>query len=57
MKIAVDGGELSWRIVAAARFLLQHARQQLAIKLDMPVNLLRASLRRNLFEVEQCLGI
>jgi len=30
--------------------------QQLAIKLNMPVNLLRASLRRSLFEVEQCLG-
>jgi RNA polymerase sigma-70 factor (ECF subfamily) len=30
--------------------------QQLATKLDMPVNLLRASLRRSLFEVEQCLG-
>jgi RNA polymerase sigma-70 factor (ECF subfamily) len=30
--------------------------QQLAVKLDMPVNLLRASLRRSLFEVEQCLG-
>jgi RNA polymerase sigma-70 factor (ECF subfamily) len=30
-------------------------REQLAIKLDMPVNLLRASLRRSLVEVEQCL--
>jgi RNA polymerase sigma-70 factor, ECF subfamily len=29
--------------------------QQLAVKLDMPFNLLRASLRRSLFEVEQCL--
>jgi RNA polymerase sigma-70 factor (ECF subfamily) len=29
--------------------------QQLAVKLDMPVNLLRASMRRSLFEVEQCL--
>jgi len=26
------------------------------MKLDMPVNLLRASLRRSLAEVEQCLG-
>jgi RNA polymerase sigma-70 factor (ECF subfamily) len=31
-------------------------REQLSIKLDMPVNLLRASLRRSLLEVEQCLG-
>jgi RNA polymerase sigma-70 factor (ECF subfamily) len=30
-------------------------REQLSIKLDMPVNLLRASLRRSLIEVEQCL--
>jgi RNA polymerase sigma-70 factor (ECF subfamily) len=30
--------------------------QQLAVKLNMPVNLLRASLRRSLFEFEQCLG-
>jgi hypothetical protein len=26
------------------------------MKLDMPVHLLRASLRRSLAEVEQCLG-
>jgi RNA polymerase sigma-70 factor, ECF subfamily len=31
-------------------------REQLSVKLDMPVNLLRASLRRSLLEVEQCLG-
>ncbi len=31
-------------------------RDELSIKLDMPVNLLRASLRRSLLEVEQCLG-
>ena len=31
------------------------SREQLASKLDMPVNLLRASLRRSLVEVEQCL--
>ena len=31
------------------------SREQLSIKLDMPVNLLRASLRRSLIEVEQCL--
>jgi RNA polymerase sigma-70 factor (ECF subfamily) len=31
-------------------------RDQLSIKLDMPVNLLRASLRRSLFEIEQCLS-
>jgi RNA polymerase sigma-70 factor, ECF subfamily len=31
------------------------SRDQLSIKLDMPVNLLRASLRRSLVEVEQCL--
>ena len=31
-------------------------REQLSSKLDMPVNLLRASLRRSLLEVEQCLG-
>ena len=31
------------------------SREQLSIKLDMPVNLLRASLRRSLVEVEQCL--
>lgn len=30
-------------------------RDQLAAKLDMPVNLLKASLRRSLFEIEQCL--
>jgi RNA polymerase sigma-70 factor (ECF subfamily) len=30
-------------------------REELSIKLDMPVNLLRASLRRSLFEIEQCL--
>src|SRR5215831_14311350 len=30
-------------------------REQLSIKLDMPVNLLKASLRRSLIEVEQCL--
>ena len=32
------------------------SREQLAVKLDMPVDLLRASLRRSLAEVEQCLG-
>lgn len=31
------------------------SRDQLAAKLKMPVNLLKASLRRSLFEVEQCL--
>ncbi|MFL6796218.1 MAG: sigma-70 family RNA polymerase sigma factor [Xanthobacteraceae bacterium] len=31
-------------------------REQLSIKLDMPVNLLRASLRRSLIEVELCLN-
>ena len=31
------------------------SREQLSIKLDMPVNLLRASLRHSLVEVEQCL--
>ena len=31
------------------------SREQLSVKLDMPVNLLRASLRRSLAEVEQCL--
>jgi RNA polymerase sigma-70 factor (ECF subfamily) len=31
-------------------------REQLSVKLDMPVNLLRASLRRSLLEIEQCLG-
>jgi RNA polymerase sigma-70 factor (ECF subfamily) len=31
------------------------SREQLSIKLDMPVNLLKASLRRSLIEVEQCL--
>jgi RNA polymerase sigma-70 factor, ECF subfamily len=31
------------------------SRDQLAVKLDMPTNLLRASLRRSLFEIEQCL--
>ena len=30
-------------------------RDQLAAKLDMPANLLKASLRRSLFELEQCL--
>jgi RNA polymerase sigma-70 factor, ECF subfamily len=31
------------------------SREQLAAKLDMPANLLKASLRRSLFELEQCL--
>jgi len=31
------------------------SREQLAAKLDMPVDLLRASLRRSLLEIEQCL--
>ena len=31
------------------------SREQLAGKLDMPVDLLRASLRRSLLEIEQCL--
>jgi RNA polymerase sigma-70 factor (ECF subfamily) len=31
------------------------SREQLASKLDLPANLLRASLRRSLFEIEQCL--
>jgi RNA polymerase sigma-70 factor, ECF subfamily len=30
-------------------------REQLATKLEMPANLLKASLRRSLFEIEQCL--
>jgi RNA polymerase sigma-70 factor, ECF subfamily len=30
-------------------------REQLAAKLDTPTNLLKASLRRSLFEIEQCL--
>jgi RNA polymerase sigma-70 factor (ECF subfamily) len=30
-------------------------RDELAAKLDIPANLLRASLRRSLFEIEQCL--
>jgi RNA polymerase sigma-70 factor (ECF subfamily) len=30
-------------------------RDQLAAKLDMPANLLKTSLRRSLFELEQCL--
>jgi RNA polymerase sigma-70 factor (ECF subfamily) len=33
-----------------------YTREQLSIKLDMPVNLLRASLRRSLFEIERCLS-
>jgi RNA polymerase sigma-70 factor (ECF subfamily) len=31
------------------------SREQLAAKLDTPANLLKASLRRSLFEIEQCL--
>jgi RNA polymerase sigma-70 factor (ECF subfamily) len=31
------------------------SREQLSVKLDMPVNLLRVSLRRSLVEIEQCL--
>jgi len=31
------------------------SREQLAVKLDTPANLLKSSLRRSLFEVEQCL--
>jgi RNA polymerase sigma-70 factor (ECF subfamily) len=31
------------------------SRDQLAAKLDLPANLLKASLRRSLFELEQCL--
>jgi RNA polymerase sigma-70 factor, ECF subfamily len=30
-------------------------REKLAARLDVPVNLLRTSLRRSLFEIEQCL--
>jgi RNA polymerase sigma-70 factor (ECF subfamily) len=30
-------------------------RQELSLRLDLPVNLLKASLRRSLIEVEQCL--
>jgi len=32
------------------------SREQLSTKLDVPVHLLRASLRRSLAEIEQCLG-
>ena len=32
-------------------------REQLSVKLDMPVNLLKASLRRSLVEIEQCLKL
>ena len=32
------------------------SREQLSAKLNMPVDLLRASLRRSLTEVEQCLN-
>jgi RNA polymerase sigma-70 factor, ECF subfamily len=31
------------------------SREQLAVKLETPANLLKASLRRSLFEIEQCL--
>jgi len=31
------------------------SREQLSVKLDIPVNLLKASLRRSLIEVQQCL--
>jgi DNA-directed RNA polymerase specialized sigma24 family protein len=31
------------------------SREQLSVKLDTPVGLLRASLHRSLAEVEQCL--
>jgi RNA polymerase sigma-70 factor (ECF subfamily) len=31
------------------------SREQLAVKLDVPTNLLKASLRRSLFEIERCL--
>jgi RNA polymerase sigma-70 factor (ECF subfamily) len=31
------------------------SREQLAVKLDMPASLLKSSLRRSLFELEQCL--
>ena len=31
------------------------SREQLAAKLETPANLLTASLRRSLFEIEQCL--
>jgi RNA polymerase sigma-70 factor (ECF subfamily) len=31
------------------------SRDHLAVKLEMPANLLKASLRRSLFELEQCL--
>ena len=30
-------------------------REELSTRLDLPVNLLKASLRRSLIEVEQCL--
>jgi RNA polymerase sigma-70 factor (ECF subfamily) len=31
------------------------SREELSVKLDVPTNLLRAMLRRSLFEIEQCL--
>jgi RNA polymerase sigma-70 factor (ECF subfamily) len=31
------------------------SRDELSVKLDVPTNLLRAMLRRSLFEIEQCL--
>jgi RNA polymerase sigma-70 factor, ECF subfamily len=33
------------------------SREELSVKLDMPVNLLKSSLRRSLVEVEQCLKL
>ena len=40
----------------AAQELAYHVRKATGVKLDMPVDLLRTSLRRSLAEVEQCLG-
>src|SRR5258708_22846193 len=50
-----------WRLDPARQSMLLLAyyvafsRDQLAVKLDMPANLLKASLRRSLFELGQCL--
>ena len=46
----------SQNYVMRENFYGAFSREQLATKLDMPVNLLRASLRRSLAEVELCLG-
>ena len=52
---ASDGSSRTASACCCLAYYGAFSREQLSVKLDMPVNLLRASLRRSLVEVEQCL--